>query len=508
MPKFDSYVRNVTEHIPRQMELGGDFVVNGRFYDKTNFVPTSYDLMEITSHRQMQLLQRSFDVTSIHEYTHCGYEVSDMDQNFGGTRYIIDSSDSNICYIATQSVTPYVHKIDMTTKKVIESIAVTEYVKNGMFAGQDDTYLYYTGVRDNANYYEAACIKVRKEAMNYTLLGDYYDRYAAVPRFLEFGISHITWSYTTTDDFDTRIMSFSRDTNIATTIKGYANTIAMKNNISDKSATGVRYTCTSILGAFGISAVKINVNGDGLDLDVAATLDHTAGTAPTHGTTANNYAFKIYIEGSRLIVFKTNNSRSVAFKGLSANYGWWVYDMVDDVTLTLINQGAFTDTPELQSEMVKIPNGSYGAYEYGAGVRLYKFNPITDAIEDVNTVPMPNLASWGFDSHGRMWWLQNDAQRTLNVSDQTLSMDVQIDFDQDVVYYDNTAVDANVNIGSYDYMGVRTASTLVLYINGNAVFKVNGQKTIEVTTSNLNDIVEVITIQDAGRVTISSKPKL
>jgi hypothetical protein len=183
---------------------------------------------------------------------------------------------------------------------------------------------------------------------------------------------------------------------------------------------------------------------------------------------------------------------------------WWIFDVSGLSSITCLNTGTFVNNPNYTTKLQKASDGRYYMFSNGVGLQFFVYNDALNTLTESTLIPMPAATSYTFDSFGRLWYQLSDY--SMYFTDNTTSYDVTMSLDNNTQQYIGSNLSNNLNISTWNYTGIRVATSVTLYLTGNAFFTSNSSQTIVITTSATVDTAIPVTVTGTGQVNFSAKP--
>lgn len=199
-----------------------------------------------------------------------------------------------------------------------------------------------------------------------------------------------------------------------------------------------------------------------------------------------------------VIIYKTQEWKS-NLNGYIPYQGIYTFEIVDYQNLKFVNYNQITDKTCLQNCLLT-EDRRVIVVPAQASIFILKFNATKQRYEVINKLDTTTTKWVGLDTRDRMWLLKEDNELDLYSLNETT--DVTIKFERDYYDYAGKSIETYITVTSKDFNGNYVATTLELTINGNAKFKSNNSKVVEITTPEDNSMDIPVIITGPNQITI------
>lgn len=498
---------SVTGQMQKIVETNDGYIINGTYYDKVQMVPYPLQLFPTYG---------NYNDISMNNKLILNHTMNNNSKSIGDN-IILDNDNTNITYvwvISTRTNDLFMLKIlndngKLSTLQTSITIRPTTSPLPRQYCGQDDNYLYY--LISCAGTYHEYFIKIDKTSLNYTVITD-FSTYSWSNQFIETN-DYIYMGYI--QRYGKHLMQrFNKSTSIIDNITINPNTgnkdftTCYSNNlkIDDNNFYTFSVHQNISLNNFGITKYKFDLTQSVLTNIVnESECNITWGSGITglpNLATNLNIHYEPFInkvdDKYYLNVFVYELQISSTAANLPS-YGIYTF-LIDNTTFDLTFKSYVQPTTNdyirgflsTHDNNFLIPCSSNTTFFMSFNTETEQF----DNLQQMNNIPY----SVGIDQSENIW-IENSLTEVDYITPFTPT-NIVIDSELDSYKYNGVDINTYCTIVATNYNNENISCNLQLTIKGNAIFKDNSSKTINITSQSTGPLQVNMIIKGAGNVSI------
>ncbi len=454
--------------IPKIIELGEEFIINGHIYTKNPITPKPLNFVAVNGTNEIYMNRTLF------------INNSSIGENLSNKMYFVDSENFNIYYsVLKDKLVRYIKTDDKTfvDKQITLTTGVYEFVfqdkQTIWLKGSYNKTAILIGYRkeDLTNIYSKTFINSRI----FIICNDYRNIYFLI-------------SSTTTYIYKLSVITLSLETLLTEVLSGYnvwSSPTELKNNkifiFQNKGNNSL------VLKKYSFDFDNNSVLSEIVNIDIEISVtENNYGNYDTFliSTRDSEYvSLAIYSMGTSNLL---NNKHCIyTFEKLENDN----FKFIDNINFSPINYKGFM-TSRNNKLLIFVNDYNIDFYEWNEWYKKYKSSGSVNG----------NFNILAIDSNNNTW-CQNTSSEVAIISPFT-GINIVSDFTEELYTFNGIDIESEVIVACQNYSGENLAVNLNLQLIGNVIFKENNKKTIK-KTSNTDDFLRIpVVIIGAGSIEV------